>query len=380
MGARAGEIGPPARVIYQRAHDRGQAVMLAVMQMIGLGCGKQDLVDPLLAHHPRQKARPPGPKGCQDRGHGLAEIGHGFRSAMDRLQDIDQHHLAIDPGKMSAEKRFDHLRLIGLEAAFAFARQRSAWCRSGRQGRKGQRRAALQVAGQQEAARCAIGKARLLRGAQIGGPSLCKGGKLRLILRRIGAGLGHKLHIACRLGPRGGTRQGRARPCLIVLRKQAQIEQPFAGVIHDIEMHDAWPGQPRQKPPRPDPERDPQFRHGAGAFGPMGCCPRQSRQMVFKIETRHGIVGLRLQIGRFDPAHARGLQPRHPPAFQKIGHQRGDEHGLACPAQTGDAQPDHRGREEPCHTMRHIRDLVAKRLRNRLDDQLGHPFAVFLRE
>jgi hypothetical protein len=111
-----------------------------------------------------------------------------------------------------------------------------------------------------------------------------------------------------------------------------------------------------------------------------GCCPRQGRQMVFKIETRHGIVGLRLQIGRFDPAHARGLQPRHPPAFQKIGHQRGDEHGLACPAQTGDAQPDHRGREEPCHTMRHIRDLVAKRLCDRLDDQLGHPFAVFLRE
>ena len=64
--------------------------------------------------------------------------------------------------------------------------------------------------------------------------------------------------------------------------------------------------------------------------------------MGFVVETRHCIVGLWLQERGFDPAFLHGGQAGHPPAIQKIGDKRSDEHGLARSRQSGHADADDR--------------------------------------
>jgi len=68
----------------------------------------------------------------------------------------------------------------------------------------------------------------------------------------------------------------------------------------------------------------------------------QRRKVSLVIEARHGVVGLRLQENRRNPALGLGAQLRHPAPVQEVGDQPGDEHGLARARKTGDPQPDHR--------------------------------------
>ena len=79
---------------------------------------------------------------------------------MDRAENVDEHDLAVDPGEMIAEERFDHARLVGLVAAREFAGERAARRGPGRQRREGEGRRAREVARQEEAPRRAVGIAR----------------------------------------------------------------------------------------------------------------------------------------------------------------------------------------------------------------------------
>ena len=64
--------------------------------------------------------------------------------------------------------------------------------------------------------------------------------------------------------------------------------------------------------------------------------------MVFVVEARHRVVGLRREPRARDAPAGQRLEHRKAPAAQQPVHQRGDEHGLAGARQAGDAEPDGR--------------------------------------
>ena len=138
---RTGEIGAVPGVAHQRRHDRGQAHVLAVVQMVGLGRREKDAFHPLAAKKRAQPAVPAGAKGRKDARHRLPHILDRAGAGMDRAQHIDQHHLPVDAGEMVVEERLYHLGLVGLIAPLHLAPERSARDGSGvGQGREGQDR------------------------------------------------------------------------------------------------------------------------------------------------------------------------------------------------------------------------------------------------
>ena len=261
---------------------------------------------------------------------------------MQRAQHIDQHDLPVDPGEMRAEERLDHLGLVGLIPAVHFLPEATARGGRGlRQRRKGQDRASRKLARQQEPPRRAIRPARRPRILQIGGEP----GRQRLraaFLKRVrgilGPGDGQKFAT---LGPFGHADQRIFGPVGIGLVQKRKVQQPFAGVIDDVEMHGLRPFHPGQKPRGLDPEGQAEFRHRAGAFRPMRVIPGERGQMALEIKAGDGVIGLGLQIGGLNPARGLGAQLRHPPPIQQIGDQSGDEHCLARPRQTRHAKAHH---------------------------------------
>ncbi len=144
---------------------------------------------------------------------------------------------------MVAKERPRHMGLVGLVAPLHHRRQRMRRDRRilvQRQRREGQRGRPLEVAGHQEAARRQSRQrvdvvARL---AQIGGEEL--GGGARGVL----FGLGVRVEAGKKGAPGRGERRARlrlarfdrlARPLGVGLVEQRQVEQPFAGIIDDVE-------------------------------------------------------------------------------------------------------------------------------------------------
>ena len=61
--------------------------------------------------------------------------------------------------------------------------------------------------------------------------------------------------------------------------------------------------------------------------------------MGLVIETRHRIVGLRLQLRTGDASARERFEHRQASAIEQRMDQRGDEHGLARAGEAGDAEP-----------------------------------------
>src|SRR4029079_15973531 len=64
--------------------------------------------------------------------------------------------------------------------------------------------------------------------------------------------------------------------------------------------------------------------------------------MFFISETRHDIVGLRLEIDARDPSLRRRVEEGKPRAGNEIMYQRGDEHRLPRAGEPGDAELERR--------------------------------------
>ena len=143
LGAR--EIRAGAGIGHERVHDARQPPVLAVVEVIGLGGGKQDLFDPAPEEKLGQERVPTGPEGAEDIGHGLAEIVDRGRPGMDRAQGVNEDHLPVDPGEVVAEEGFDDLALVGLEAALELAGEAAPTAACGK-GCKGQDRRAREIA------------------------------------------------------------------------------------------------------------------------------------------------------------------------------------------------------------------------------------------
>ena len=134
-------------------------------------------------------------------------------------------------------------------------------------------------------------------------------------------------------------REALGRPLLKTLVEQRQVEQPFAGIVDDIERQGAVGAV---LPLVVD--HQPQFADIDGRVRPAPLLD-QGADVVFIGKARHRVVGLRLQPGAGDPAGGERFEDRKAAAAGQAVDQRGDEHGLAGARQAGDAEP-HRRIEE----------------------------------
>ena len=142
-----------------------------MVQMIGLGRGEQDAVDPRPEQAAEQRAAA-DPEAIENSGKRGFEIVQRFRSGVERRERIDQHDLAIQPREMIAEERAHHHVLVGLVAPHHHRPQRSLGRRAVDrhiERREGQRRRTRKIARHQEAAgrQQAHGEAFVAAGAQI---------------------------------------------------------------------------------------------------------------------------------------------------------------------------------------------------------------------
>ena len=131
-------------------------------------------------------------------------------------------------------------------------------------------------------------------------------------------------------------REALGRPLLVALVEQRQVEQPFAGIVDDIERERAVGAV---LPLIVDDE--PQLADVGGRVRPAPLLDQRAH-MVLVVEARHRVVRLRLE-----PARGRSVRwhrPRTPETGRRAQavDQRGDEHGLAGARQAGDAEPDRR--------------------------------------
>ena len=202
---------------------------------------------------------------------------------------------------MVVEEGLYHLGLVGLIAPLHLAPERSA--RGGAcigQGREGQDRRSGQFAGQEEPSRRAVGIPRRPRRRQISGETfgqrLC--GDLIEGFRGIRRSGQRKECLS--LLARGDARHHLSRPGVIALIHQRKVQQPFAGIVDNVEVQRPHPAQRPHKPAILQAERQPQFADRPRALRPVRIGAGQRGQMRLIIEARHGIVRLRLQEGRAD--------------------------------------------------------------------------------
>ena len=146
---------------------------------------------------------------------------------------------------------------------------------------------------------------------------------------------------AASFGARAFARQRQAfgRPLLVALGEQRQVEQPFAGIVDDIDGERAVGAV---LPLIVD--HQPQFGDVDGGARPAPVLD-QGADVVLIGKARHGVVRLRLQPGAGDPPRRVRLEHRKPPSTGQAVDQRRDEHGLAGARQARDAK-SHRRVEE----------------------------------
>ena len=239
---------------------------------------------------------------------------------------------------MVPKERTNDLRFIRLEPPLHFAPQRPARKRPRRQRRKGQYGRALHFTGQQEPTGCAIGIPRRPRSRQIACKGLGQGFGGNFVQGGLGIRRRQLRKKGRSLGPFFDPGERLLRPCLKVQRQKPKVHQPFAGVIHNIQMHCPRPLKPGQKARGPHAQRQAQFTDRACAIRPGRRPASDGRKMGLIIKSRDRVIGLRLQKRGLDPPFGLRQQMRHTSAIQQIGDQRCDEHCLARPRQPGHAQ------------------------------------------
>src|SRR5216683_365993 len=114
-----------------------------------------------------------------------------------------------------------------------------------------------------------------------------------------------------------------AGPLLVTLVEQRQIEQPFAGIVDDIERELAVRAVLSLVV-----DDQPQFADVDCRIWPAALLD-QGADVVFIVEARHRVVRLRFQPGASDPSRGERLEDRKAAAAAEAVHQRRNEDGLA---------------------------------------------------
>ena len=142
---------------------------------------------------------------------------------------------------MVPEERFDHDTLVGIEAALHLAIHRAArGTVLRRQGREAERGRAFQIARHQEPARGKCRQPGLAAFLQVAPEQFSQGVGGRLVMRRVGGDTAERrqevLAEGCTCRGGGGI-QSSLGPFGVSDFEKRQVQQPFAGIIDDVEMH-----------------------------------------------------------------------------------------------------------------------------------------------
>ena len=287
----------------------------------------------------------PGAEGAQHVGKRVLEVAQRRRPGIQGGQRVDQHDLAVEPGEMIAEERPHHMRLVSLVAPLHHRRhgaRRDRVALAERDRRKRQRRRTLEVARHQEASG-RQGRERIdvvARPAQIGGELF--GDVARRILLRLG------VRVETRRAPRAilptAAREPRSRS-REAFRAPIRHRTCRAAAGRAAIRRDSRRGRPTgsnfsplQRGRALEFDRQAQLRDAPGRLRPAAIGPAEARQMVLVGETRHRVVGLRLEPRPRDPPLCRCGEHRQPRAGDQVADERREEHRLAGARQAGDAQ------------------------------------------
>ena len=107
-----------------RGEDGLEAVVVAVVEVVGLGGGEQDAVDA----PPHQSGQPVGAaeaEGGEDVGQRRFEVGDGGRAGVEGREGVDENDLPVEAGEVIAEEGANDRRFVRLVAARHHARRAS---------------------------------------------------------------------------------------------------------------------------------------------------------------------------------------------------------------------------------------------------------------
>ena len=239
----ADPFGARDRLGGQDAQDRLQPIVAGMVQVVGLGRGEQDAVD-AGAEDRGERRGAPGAKRAQHLGERVFQIAKRRGPGIQGGQRVDEYDLAVEAREVVAEERTHDMGLVGLVAPLHHRRERSRCdfrARRERQRREGECGRAREIAGHQEAAR-RQSRERIdvvARLPQIGGEQGGAGARDFFI------GRGRRFEAHQMLGPglrqrlarrRSARRDRLLRPLRIALVQQRKVEQPFAGIVDDVEV------------------------------------------------------------------------------------------------------------------------------------------------
>jgi hypothetical protein len=108
-------LDPRKRMPDDEREDGLEPIMIAVMELIGLGGGEQHLVDARREKRGEPSALP-NPEGLEHVSKRVLEILHRSRAGIERAQHIDKHDLPIKPREMIAEEGLNDERFVGFVA------------------------------------------------------------------------------------------------------------------------------------------------------------------------------------------------------------------------------------------------------------------------
>ena len=248
-----------------------------------------------------------------------------LRSAVQRLQAVHQHDLAVETQEVVAVKVLHHMLTVvakallqhGEVAAFVSLRQLAAF-RLVRQrpGKELQRGRARHLARQHKAPRLDKVQPFGFAAVQIVGPGGGDGGQPVFIGGR--KGIERRAEFAPGLRPLGAIALQQPdhlpRPVEIVLRQHRQIEQPFAGIVNDLQIERrALFEVTQQRILRAVAQRQPHFANAARWRRPGGRRAVELRQPFVVGEARRTHIALRNALDAqqaFVAHHGKERQPR----------------------------------------------------------------------
>ena len=121
---------------------------------------------------------------------------------------------------------------------------------------------------------------------------------------------------------------------LVRFVEQRQIEQPFAGIIDDVERQSSIRAIAALVV-----DHEPQLADVGRRVWPAALLD-QGANVVLVVEARYRVVRLRLKPCPRDPPGRKRLENRKSAATNEAMDQGGDKNGLAGARQAGDAEPD----------------------------------------
>jgi len=135
--------------------------------------------------------------------------------------------------------------------------------------------------------------------------------------------------------------QGLGGPCQVVLAEERQVEEPFAGIVDDVEVELAAAEAAVEERPGLVADGQPELADPPRRIGPDPLVD-QVAHVVLVVESRHIVVGLRRQRGAGDASAGISLEQGQAAAMDQVVDEGGDEDRLAGAGKAGHTEAERR--------------------------------------